>query len=136
MTSFHTLLINGWLVQTAAKAFSLNQPEIFCSTLSCQPSPSLQSSLFSHSQPIAIGIVFMLMCACICVCECDDLYQVLQCECDDLFQALQTNIRTYVHQGRIEPPQCVVYSPHALALGNNPVQEQSLYPSLRMRGAG
>ena len=25
---------------------------------------------------------------------------------------------TYVHQGRIEPPQCVVYSPHALALGN------------------
>ena len=24
----------------------------------------------------------------------------------------------YVHQGRIEPPQCVVYSPQALALGN------------------
>ena len=52
-----------------------------------------------------------------CVCECDALYPVLQYECDDLFQALQTNIRTYVHQGRIEPPQCVVYSPHALALG-------------------
>ena len=27
----------------------------------------------------------------------------------------------YVHQGRIEPPQCVVYSPHALALGNNSI---------------
>ena len=30
-----------------------------------------------------------------------------------------TYVRTYVHQGRIEPPQCVVHSPHALALGNN-----------------
>ena len=32
----------------------------------------------------------------------------------------------YVHQGRIEPPQCVIYSPHALALGNKNKMGESL----------
>ena len=96
----------------AAKAFSLNQPEIFCSTLSLAILLRLstdQSSLFS------LHLIARMQ---KCVCECDDLYLALQCEYDDLFQALQTYVRTYVHQGRIEPPQCVVFSPHALALGN------------------
>ena len=70
-----------------SKAFSLNQPECSTLSLSCQPSPSLQSSLH-------LILHLSVQCMHKCVCECDDLYQALQCECDDLFQALQTNIRT------------------------------------------
>ena len=84
------ILFHQWLlVQPAAKAFSLNQPEIFCSTLSlslsCQPSPLSSLHLSVHA---------VSMRACIkCICECDDLYQALQSIFSKRYR--QIYVRTY-----------------------------------------
>ena len=108
----HSLFLYSSVV-ACTNCFSLNQPDTHSLLPAFSVSPDFAVSPEQSLQSLSIASTVSRTHK--CVCGCDDLYQALQCVDGDLFQALQT---IYVHQGRIEPPQCVVYSPHALALGN------------------
>ena len=90
------VFISGCLYELQQKPSpSTNLKYSVALSLSCQSSPSLQSSLFCLSVHACMHNAYVNV---------------------TIFSKRYRQI--YVHQGRIEPPQCVVYSPHALALGN------------------
>ena len=114
MLPFTILFISGCLYKLQQKPSPSTNLKY---SVALQPSPSLQSSLFSLNLILSRLALPVSMRACINAYVDVTIFTKRYSVNMTIFSKRYRQ-NTYVHQGRIEPPQCVVYSPHALALGN------------------